>query len=166
MTTNRVGTPPAAGGASWDFFVSYTRDDQQWAEWIAWELEQAGYKVLIQAWDMTPGSNWVFSMNDGVQRSERMIAVLSSEYTRSLYGTVEWQGAFKDDPLGAQRKLLVARVEKCDRPGPLGQVVSFDLFGLPEDAAREALVRAAQLAVSGGRAKPASRPMFPTAGAP
>jgi hypothetical protein len=37
-----------------DFFVSYTSTDRVWAEWIAWQLEQAGYQVIVQAWDFTP----------------------------------------------------------------------------------------------------------------
>jgi hypothetical protein len=24
-----------------DFFISYKSDDHQWAEWIAWQLEEA-----------------------------------------------------------------------------------------------------------------------------
>jgi hypothetical protein len=34
-----------------DFFISYTSADRAWVEWIAWELEAAGYRTLIQAWD-------------------------------------------------------------------------------------------------------------------
>ncbi len=26
-----------------DFFISYNRADRQWAEWIGWQLEEAGY---------------------------------------------------------------------------------------------------------------------------
>jgi hypothetical protein len=37
-----------------------------WAEWIAWELEGDEYRVLIQAWDMVAGANWVNSMHKGV----------------------------------------------------------------------------------------------------
>src|SRR5688572_13823157 len=28
-----------------DFFVSYTGVDTAWAEWVAWQLKQAGYTV-------------------------------------------------------------------------------------------------------------------------
>jgi hypothetical protein len=38
-----------------DFFVSYTQTDRAWAEWLAWELEAAGYTTVLQAWDMPPG---------------------------------------------------------------------------------------------------------------
>jgi hypothetical protein len=43
-----------------DFFVSYNRADRDWAEWIAWQLEEAGYSVVIQDWDFRPGENLFF----------------------------------------------------------------------------------------------------------
>ncbi|MFJ6676236.1 FxSxx-COOH system tetratricopeptide repeat protein [Actinosynnema sp. NPDC091369] len=144
----------------WDFFVSYTQDDRAWAEWVAWELEEAGYRVLVQAWDMVPGSNWVDGMHRGVRGASRTIAVLSSAYTTSVYGAAEWQTAWRDDPLGQERKLLVFRVEDCERPGLLGSVVSVDLFGVPEAEARERLHRAVRGAVD-GRLKPSRPPGFP-----
>lgn len=113
---------------SWDFFVSYTGVDRAWAEWTAWELEAQGHDVLVQAWDIVPSTNWVDVKHRGVQASERTIAVLSSAYLESVYGAAEWQTAWRDDPTGADRKLLVLRIEDCERPGLLGSVVSADLF--------------------------------------
>jgi hypothetical protein len=49
-----------------DFFVSYTSADRTWAEWIAWQLEQAGYHLIIQAWDFEPGDNFVARMRDAL----------------------------------------------------------------------------------------------------
>lgn len=156
-----VGAVPG-GGAGWDFFVSYSKADRSWAEWIAWQLEEVGgFRVLVQAWDMVPGTSFVVGMQSGVTRARRTIAVLSGAYARSQFGAAEWQAAWSADPAGFERKLLVVRVEDCARPGLLGQVVSFDLFDQPEDAARDELVRWATLAVSGGRAKPATAPSFP-----
>jgi hypothetical protein len=44
------------------FFISYNKADKQWAEWIAWILEEAGYSVVIQAWDFRPGENFALRM--------------------------------------------------------------------------------------------------------
>ena len=36
-----------------DFFVSHTGADSAWAEWIAWQLETAGYRsppILDNSW--------------------------------------------------------------------------------------------------------------------
>ncbi|NKE58605.1 tetratricopeptide repeat protein [Lentzea sp. PSKA42] len=149
-----------AGDYERDFFVSYTQADRSWAEWIAWELEAQGHRVLIQAWDIVPGSNWVSAMHQGVQVSERTIAVLSSAYLESVYGAAEWQAAWRDDPAGGDRKLLVLRVEDCERPSLLGSVVSEDLFGLDEVAARTRLHRVVRGALT-GRLKPPEPPAFP-----
>jgi WD40 repeat protein len=145
-----------------DFFISYTRADQGWAEWIAWVLEETGYRVLLQAWDFVPGSNWMIGMQNGIRHAARTLAVLSDSYARSMYGTAEWQAAWKADPTGVRRTLLVARVADCDRPTLLDQVVSFDLFGISQHQARKELLKAAKHAVSGGRAKPTSAPLFPS----
>ena len=33
------------------FFVSYTGADTQWAEWVAWTLEDEGHEATLQKWD-------------------------------------------------------------------------------------------------------------------
>jgi len=146
--------------AGWDFFVSYTQADRAWAEWIAWILEEDGHKVLVQAWDFVPGSNWIQGMQVGAARAERTIAVLSPAYLESQFGAAEWQAAWASDPAGAQRKLLVTRVKQCDRPGLLSGVVSVDLFGQPEAEVRARLRRMVSSAMA-GRAKPGVEPVFP-----
>jgi TIR domain len=75
-------------------FVSYTQTDRAWAEWIAWELEEAGHRALGQAWDFVPGSNWIQGMQEGVTRAGRTIAVLSPAYLESEFGAAEWQAAW------------------------------------------------------------------------
>lgn len=155
----------AGNGASakWDFFVSYTQTDRAWAEWIAWTLEEEGYRVLVQAWDFVPGTNWIQSMQTGTAEAARTIAVLSPDYLSSVFGGAEWQVAWSEDPTGAERKLLTARVTDCDRPGLLRGVVGFDLFGQPEATAKARLLRKVSEAIA-GRAKPATKPGFPGAG--
>jgi hypothetical protein len=143
-----------------EFFVSYTQADRAWAEWIAWVLEEDGHTVLVQAWDMVPGSNWIQGMQAGVATAARTIAVLSPAYLESEYGTAEWEAAWASDPGGQQRKLLVARVKECDRPGLLAGIVGVDLFGKPEAEARARLRGMVSSAVA-GRAKPDTAPGFP-----
>ncbi|MEA2429503.1 MAG: hypothetical protein QOF37_3131 [Thermoleophilaceae bacterium] len=144
----------------WDFFVSYAQADRRWAEWVAWQLEEDGFRVLIQAWDFVGGSNWLHDMHVGVTRAERTLAVLSDAYLTSVFGGAEWQAAWAADPTGAQRKLLTVRVSECPRPGLLAGVVGTDLFAVAEATARHRLRRLVHGAVT-GRAKPTSAPPFP-----
>lgn len=87
----------ATGGdrpGGWDFFISYTQADREWAEWIAWVLEDDGHSVLLQAWDFVPGRNWIHGMHEGASQARHTIAVLSPDYLSSEYGTAEWQAAW------------------------------------------------------------------------
>jgi TIR domain len=153
--------PGGDASSGWDFFISYTLTDQQWAEWIAWVLEEdGGYRVLVQAWDFVPGTNWILQMASGTRDSTRTIAVLSDTYLSSQYGGAEWQAAWAGDPEGALRKLIIVRIADCERPGLLAGVVSVDLFGLDEAAAKDRLLRMVKAALT-GRAKPEASPLFP-----
>src|SRR5215510_2568979 len=105
-----------------DFFISYTQVDRPWAEWIAWQLEAAGYTTVIQAWDFRPGGNFVLSMQQAAAMSERTIAVLSPAYLQSGFTAAEWTVAFTRDPTGTQGRLLPVRIHDCELQGLLPQI--------------------------------------------
>jgi hypothetical protein len=109
---------------------------------------------------MVAGSDWVVGMEEGIQRSKRTLAVLSSAYLRSGYCKAEWEAARQADPSGFARKLLPVRVEECERPGLLGRIVSFDLFGLDVQAARDRLLKKIDASLTGS-GRPDSEPAFP-----
>ncbi len=108
-----------------DFFVSYTSADRPWAEWIAWELEAAGYSTIVQAWDMVGGSNFVLEMDDATS-ARRTIAVLSPAFMASSFCRAEWAAAFREDPEGRERRLVPVRVRACEPGGLLGSLVYTD----------------------------------------
>ncbi|MBC7964437.1 MAG: toll/interleukin-1 receptor domain-containing protein, partial [Fuerstia sp.] len=112
-----------------NFFLSYTKADKTWAEWIAWELEAEGYTTVIQAWDFRPGSNFVLDMQRAAAGAERTIAVLSPDFLTSEFTQPEWAAAFAKDPTGAKKTLLPVRVRKCELTGLLPQIVFIDLVG-------------------------------------
>lgn len=157
------GGRPADRAFRYDFFISYTSTDRPWAEWIAWQLEEAGYEVMIQAWDFVAGVHFVNQMHQVIQQSARTLAILSPEYLNSAFTNAEWQEAFRSDPQGIARKLVTVRVAPCERPGLLGQVVAFDLFGLDAVTAKQRLLEHVRNAQS-GRAKPFIEPRFPGLG--
>jgi hypothetical protein len=145
-----------------DFFVSYTSSDRAWAEWIAWQLEDAGYTVLVQAWDMVPGSNWLQMMNQATIVADRTVAVLSKAYlTESAFGEAEWLAAYRRDPSGLAGRVIPIRVDDCTPEGLLAGIVYADLVGLTDPAAtKKALLDAVQAALS-RRTKPLVEPDFP-----
>jgi tetratricopeptide (TPR) repeat protein len=140
-----------------DFFISYNKADRQWAEWIAWQLEDAGYDVVIQCWDFLSGSNFVLEMHEAAKNAERTIGVLSSHFLDSIFTKPEWAAAFVNDPSGKKRKLLLIRIQDCQPDGLLAAISYIDLVDLDEDAARKKILAAAR----DERLKPDSPPGFP-----
>ena len=140
-----------------DFFVSYNKADKGWAEWIAWQLEDAGYTTVIQAWDFAAGGNFVLEMDRAAKEAKRTIAVLSEDYLAAQYTQPEWAAAFVRDPTGKARVLVPVRVRECQPDGLLTVITYIDLVGLEEPAAKHALLSR----VKGGRLKPAAPPSFP-----
>jgi hypothetical protein len=140
-----------------DFFVSYNGADEAWATWVAWELENAGYTVIIQAWDFHPGTNFVAEMQRAITKSRRTIAILSSNYLRSEFALSEWTAAFVQDPRGEQGTLLPVRVEEFNPPGLLSTIIYIDLVDKYEEDARRILLTSVRRV----RAKPSSSPPFP-----
>jgi hypothetical protein len=148
---------PAQDGV--DFFISYTRADERWAVWIAWQLEAADYEVRVQAWDIRPGNNFVEEMDRAAKESRQTLAVLSPAYFASEFCRAEAFAAFRDDPVGRKRKLIGVRVGASKDPGLFSSIVYIDLVGRDRDSALEALLGG----LAEERPKPESEPAFPGA---
>jgi len=140
-----------------DFFISYTGADGEWAEWIAWVLEEAGYSVVLQAWDFGPGSNFVIEMQHAAEEAERLIAVLSPDYPKSKFAAPEWAAVFSRDPDAAKRLLIPVKVKPCAVDGMFKPLVYIDLVDADIGTAKKRLLEG----VRKGRSKPKQAPSFP-----
>jgi tetratricopeptide (TPR) repeat protein/transcriptional regulator with XRE-family HTH domain len=145
------------GHPSVDFFIDYSPADEQWATWIAWQLEAAGHRTLIHAWDFVPGTNFIDFMDRGVRDAAVIVAILSGNYLKSRYGDMTWQATLRTD----LDKLVPVRVEDCPMEGPLATVTYLDLVDISDPAvASEVLLTGLRYALA-GRAKPVGEPVFP-----
>jgi TIR domain len=140
-----------------DFFVSYTKPDEAWAEWISWVLEEADFSVTVQAWDFGAGGNFVLQMQRAAVEAKRTLAVLSPDYLTSRFAAPEWAAAFAADPDGLKRRLVPVRVRACRLDGLWNALNHIDLVGVDEPTAQ-----ARPLAgIRGQRGKPQQRPQYP-----
>ncbi|HEY7394069.1 MAG TPA: toll/interleukin-1 receptor domain-containing protein, partial [Gemmatimonadaceae bacterium] len=121
-----------------DFFVSYTAEDRKWAEWIAWQLEEAGFSVVVQPWEFS--GNWLFRMDEAMRETSHTIAVLSPNYVRGVYTHPEWADSLRKDPAAAKELLIPVRVHPTDVLGILAQIPLVDLVDLSESDAVERLL--------------------------
>ena len=148
-----------------DFFVSHAGADQAWAEWVAWQLTDAGYTVELDVWDWAVGQNFMLAMSDALARCDRVLALFSAAYfEQPRYTTEEWTGAMLHGPETGQGRLVPVRVANISpegMPAMLQTLVFCDLFGLDADEARRVLLEA----VAGPR-RPGGEPVFPGRGTP
>src|SRR5919112_2093655 len=81
-------------GRGTDFFISHAGRDTAWAEWLAWQLQQAGYTVELDVWDWSPGEDFVARMQVALGRADRLLAVCTEAYFASAFGAAELRAAF------------------------------------------------------------------------
>ncbi|MEV4513651.1 toll/interleukin-1 receptor domain-containing protein [Dactylosporangium sp. NPDC049525] len=140
-----------------DFFISYAAPDRAWAEWIAVQLESAGWSVWLDSWELAAGRNWVQAIAEATDRSDSVIAVISPESLGPLrHTTEEWFGFLLRGP---ENRIIPVLVAPTDVPALLRSISQIRIYGLSEADARKALL--ASLAPS--RTRPTVAPPFPGA---
>ncbi|MFD7458945.1 MULTISPECIES: FxSxx-COOH system tetratricopeptide repeat protein [unclassified Streptomyces] len=141
-------------------FVSHAGRDRQWAEWVAWHLEAAGYRVELGLWHWRAGDDFVKRMNEALERASAVVAVVSPHYFEpGRYTEEEWRAAVARR--GRFVPVVVQQLERDAMPAVLASLIRVDLHELPdEDAAVKALTDAVR-----GPARPERAPVYPPAAA-
>ena len=114
-----------------DFFVSHADADTQWAEWIAAELERAGYGVIVKAWDFRPGENSLSRHDEALATCRHTLCVLSPAYVESEVATRT--AAHYQALEGKERALIPVRVADCTVPPLLGPYIQIDLADIDDE---------------------------------
>ncbi|MDQ1051747.1 FxSxx-COOH system tetratricopeptide repeat protein [Streptomyces sp. V4I2] len=147
-----MGGGEASEGA---WFVSHAGADRAWAEWVAWQLLDAGLQVELDYWDWGAGDNFIVKMNASLERG-RFLALFSPAYFEpDRFTTPEWTAV-----MAMREKITPVRVADTVTPAILRPLITRDLFDRDEDAARQVLLQAVN-----GPSRPTIPPAFPGAGA-
>jgi hypothetical protein len=147
-----------------DFFVSYTGSDVGWAKWIAWELGRAGYTYRMQSEHFSPGTRFINEMRIWLQNADHVLAILSPDYFKSPFTSLEIQSAVAEDPLGEARRVIPVRVEQCSMPSLFRDLVYIDFVEKTEEEQRRALtagLRAAMVGTRTAHREIKERPLWP-----
>ena len=146
-------------------FISYAVADRVWAEWIAHQLEEAGYRITMQGRDFVPGANFVELIDRGLTQASVVVCVLSKAYQVSEFGRREWQAVYasRTHGEGGRSRLLPVRVEDIPVDGLLASLTYVDLAHVADQDAARSLLLAQVNDSMAGRAVPAQRPQYPGA---
>ncbi|MEU5324590.1 FxSxx-COOH system tetratricopeptide repeat protein [Streptomyces sp. NPDC021056] len=133
------------------WFISHAGADRAWAEWIAWQLEEAGHRVELDYWDWGAGDNFILKMNAALEQG-RMLALFSPAYFElERFTTPEWTAV-----LARKEWIVPVRIAEATAPAILSSLLAPDLFGLDDHEARQVLLRAVN-----GPTRPGTPPLRP-----
>jgi hypothetical protein len=138
-------------------YVSYAGPDRVWAEWVAWQLQQAGHQVLIDVWDWHAGDDFVEAMKRGLAQADALVALFSHSY----FEQGRWTSTEIEAALAQGKRLIPLAIEHVphDRiPENLTKRLRRNLWGLDEATAAAAVLEAV-----GGTKRPHNPPTFPGA---
>jgi tetratricopeptide (TPR) repeat protein len=139
LAMTRPGEIATDSTGSRDFFVTHDLADQDWAEWIAAELEAAGYTTILPGRDFRPGEDLQAKTNEALAGSRHTLGVVSAASLGSEAWT--WTAAYHQGQLGKQRSLIPIRVQDGDPPPLLAPIIAIELVGVvEEEEARQRLL--------------------------
>ena len=145
-------------------FISYTGVDLAWAEWIAHQLEEAGYRITMQGRDFVPGTNFVELIDRGLRQAAVVVCVLSRAYQLSDFGRREWQAVYASTiDSEARLRLLPVRVEDCVVDGLLASLTHVNLAHVSDQDEARSLLLVRITECMAGRSQVAHRPKYPGA---
>ena len=73
-----------------DFFISYAGFDQEWAEWIARQLEESGYSVFLNFRELRVGDDFQLTLSKAINKARFIIAIISRDYFAGEWTKHEW----------------------------------------------------------------------------
>ena len=117
-----------------DLFMSYTADDFSLADALAWQLEAAGHRVVMDGGEIATGAD-VMSGLRRRQPTQTTIALLSPSYLAALADQPTAAQTVCAQATGATPTLVAVRVRECTPEGPLSGIPFLDLVGLDEATA-------------------------------
>jgi hypothetical protein len=120
-----------------DIFVSYTHSDRGWAHWIGAELKALGHIPHIHEWEIEGGGDIYGWMEQRHDAADHVLCVVSDEYLRAPYSTLERNAALWQATKQRPNFVLFVVVKPCKLPNLVDHLKRCELFGLPEEARRE-----------------------------
>ncbi|MEU6274077.1 FxSxx-COOH system tetratricopeptide repeat protein [Streptomyces populi] len=122
-------------------FVSYAGPEQAWAEWVSWQLQQAGHQVELDRWHWRTGDDFIQKMNLALDNADAVVALFSRQYFAPKRWTrEEWSAV-----VALRGRLVPVAIELLaddDIPALLAGRLRTDIHALDETAAAAALLEA------------------------
>src|SRR5437763_13647132 len=120
-----------------DIFISYTASDREWAFWIAQELETLAHTPHVHEWEIKAGEDIYAWMEQRHDAADHVLCVVSDEYLRAPYSTLERNAALWQAASQRAGFVLLVAVKPCRFPTLTDHLRRCELYGVSDDERRK-----------------------------
>ncbi len=117
-------------------FISYSRQEVGFVDELAHQLEKEGFEIWLDYRSLVPGTPWARQIEQGVDRSDVILLVVSKSSMASKYVEFEWQRVVEMEG----KRIMLLIFEAVELPEVLEKYEWVDFRGKYDDAMVE-LVR-------------------------
>ncbi|MEM9089603.1 MAG: toll/interleukin-1 receptor domain-containing protein [Cyanobacteria bacterium P01_F01_bin.53] len=103
-------------------FLSYARNDTEFALTLARKLRERGINLWVDQWDILPGSNWDAAIDTALYSSKQFVIILSPDSVSSNEVRSELRLA-----LNEQKAIIPVLLKECRIPRQLLNIQYIDL---------------------------------------
>jgi len=101
---------------AYDVFISFVREDANFAESLSKYLIERGVQVLTDKSSVYVGESIVDAMEKAIEQAKYVLVLMSSAYFNSQWASQEWQIAMAYESEHNQVKLIPILLEECEIP--------------------------------------------------
>lgn len=139
-------------------FISYSSQDSERVHKFAEKLRELDLTVWLDVWDIIPGDEISQAIEHGLEDSEFVVFMLSSNSVNSGWVDKEWRTKLNDELTEKEIKVICVRLDDCAIPKLLQGKKHVNAFGDNPDAIEEL-----RRAIEAHRSRRAARPWLESA---
>ena len=122
----------------YDAFISYSHSDEKFAEKLVTDLVANKFDIFLDKWHISYGQNIANSIKTALNRSSKIIAIISEKYLLSDWATYERNYYWSDIYLNHRDKMIPIIKERCKLPREISQLLYINFTkGKYDDKLRE-----------------------------
>lgn len=120
-------------------FISYRGVDASQSERLAKEIQGAGHKVWLDAWEINVGDSLIARISEGLSDSSFLVLCLSSSGVMAPWMSREWMSTLARQLEGASVRILPVRLTGGEPPDIIRDIQYADLTRNWQDGVNQLL---------------------------